>query len=82
MRHTLAPSKNAFFRQRYGLFVKFSNMGALKSKRCSRGHLLAGRNLYMRKDGSRECLRCSLERATKFMWNKIRDRRSRLHKSR
>jgi len=37
-------------------------MGALKSLRCSKGHLLKGRNLYLRKDGTRECRACSLAR--------------------
>jgi hypothetical protein len=37
-------------------------MGALKSIRCSRGHLLKGANLYLRRDGTRECRKCSLER--------------------
>lgn len=38
-------------------------MGALKSPRCSKGHKLAGKNLYIRKDGQRECRTCSLLRA-------------------
>jgi hypothetical protein len=37
-------------------------MGALKSYKCSRGHVLKGANLYMRKDGTRECRKCALER--------------------
>jgi len=32
-----------------------------QSKRCSRGHPLAGKNLCIRKNGSRECRRCSLD---------------------
>jgi hypothetical protein len=38
-------------------------MGALKSYKCSRGHVLAGKNLYIRKNGTRECRKCSLQRA-------------------
>ena len=41
-------------------------MGALKSPRCSKGHRLAGKNLYLRKNGQRECKKCSLERSRKF----------------
>lgn len=40
-------------------------MGALKSSRCSRGHKLSGKNLYIRTDGTRECRKCSLERSRK-----------------
>jgi hypothetical protein len=41
-------------------------MGALKSKRCSRGHLLSPANTYLRKNGQRECRKCSLERSKQF----------------
>jgi hypothetical protein len=34
-------------------------MGALKSLRCARGHKLAGKNLYLRRNGQRECRACS-----------------------
>lgn len=44
-------------------------MGALKSPKCSRGHRLAGRNLYQRADGTRECRKCSLLRS-KRQWRK------------
>lgn len=37
-------------------------MGALKSDRCSKGHALKDPNLYYRKDGQRECLKCKAER--------------------
>ena len=37
-------------------------MGALKSYKCSKGHVLKGTNLYIRADGTRECRKCSLER--------------------
>ena len=40
-------------------------MGALKSKKCSRGHSLSGDNLYIRKNGGRECRKCSLNRSAK-----------------
>ncbi len=40
-------------------------MGALKSLKCSRGHRLVGKNLYIRKDGTRECRQCSLIRSRK-----------------
>jgi hypothetical protein len=38
-------------------------MGALKSYKCSKGHILKGKNLYSRANGSRECRKCSLERS-------------------
>lgn len=41
-------------------------MGALKSTHCSKGHALIADNLYQRKNGSRECRACSLERAKAF----------------
>lgn len=41
-------------------------MGALKSPKCSKGHLLKGDNLYMRKNGQRECKTCSNKRAKEF----------------
>jgi hypothetical protein len=34
-------------------------MGAIKSKRCQRGHLMRAPNLYTRKKGQRECKACS-----------------------
>jgi hypothetical protein len=37
-------------------------MGAIKSKKCSAGHRMAGDNLYFRKDGSRECRKCAAAR--------------------
>lgn len=37
-------------------------MGALKSDRCSKGHSLKDPNLYYRKDGQRECLKCKAAR--------------------
>ncbi len=40
-------------------------MGALKSPTCSKGHKMEGDNLYLRKDGSRECRQCSLDRGKK-----------------
>ena len=40
-------------------------MGALKSEKCSKGHPLAGDNLYIRKNGQRECAQCARERAMK-----------------
>lgn len=39
-------------------------MGALKSSKCRKGHSLRGNNLYIRKDGTRECRACSNRRAT------------------
>lgn len=41
-------------------------MGALKSYKCSKGHILKGNNLYIRINGSRECRKCSLERNRKW----------------
>ena len=41
-------------------------MGALKSYRCSKGHVLAGKNLYLRSNGTRECRKCSLARSKQF----------------
>lgn len=35
-------------------------MGALKSAKCSRGHLMRDPNLYYTKSGQRQCLRCKL----------------------
>ena len=40
-------------------------MPGAKMPRCTRGHMMTGRNLYWRKDGSRECRECSIERARK-----------------
>lgn len=37
-------------------------MGALKSPKCSKGHLMKPPNLYMRPDGQRECLMCKQQR--------------------
>jgi hypothetical protein len=37
-------------------------MGALKSYRCSKGHVLSASNTYKKKHGQRECKKCSLER--------------------
>jgi len=48
------------------------NDGALKSKRCSSGHLLSSRNLYIRKNGTRECRQCSLNRSAEFIKEKCR----------
>ena len=45
-------------------------MGALKSYRCSKGHVLKGGNLYIRKDGTRECRKCSLARQKKWRQEK------------
>lgn len=45
-------------------------MGALKSIRCKKGHLLKGQNLYVRRNGTRECRRCSIERSQQ--WRKQR----------
>ena len=42
-------------------------MGALKSKRCSRGHLLKDGNLYIRSNGTRECRKCSLVRSKEWV---------------
>jgi len=41
-------------------------MGALKSYKCSKGHVLRGANLYVCKNGSRQCRKCALERGRKF----------------
>ena len=41
-------------------------MGALKSLKCAKGHLLAGKNLYLRKNGQRECRLCSLKRSRQW----------------
>ena len=38
---------------------------AFKKFKCKRGHRLVGWNLYKRKDGTRECKRCSLMRVGK-----------------
>jgi hypothetical protein len=38
-------------------------VGALKSFKCSKGHRLVEGNLYIRKDGSRECKKCSKARS-------------------
>jgi hypothetical protein len=40
-------------------------MGAHKSYKCSKGHILKDGNLYIRKDGTRECRKCSLDRGQK-----------------
>lgn len=45
-------------------------MGALKSTKCSKGHRMSGKNLYVRADGSRECRKCSLARSKKFYQSK------------
>lgn len=37
-------------------------MGAIKSYKCSRGHILKDGNLYIRSNGTRECRKCSRER--------------------
>jgi hypothetical protein len=37
-------------------------MGAHKSYKCSKGHILKDSNLYVRKNGTRECKKCSLIR--------------------
>jgi hypothetical protein len=37
-------------------------MGALKAYKCSKGHVMKEGNLYLRKDGTRECRKCSLAR--------------------
>ena len=37
-------------------------MGALKSLKCSKGHVMEDPNLYHRGDGKRECLACKKER--------------------
>ncbi len=34
-------------------------MGALKSKKCARGHKLSGDNVRIRPDGKRDCLACA-----------------------
>ena len=39
------------------------SMGAPVKKKCRRGHALTKMNLYLRKDGTRECRKCSLVRA-------------------
>lgn len=39
-------------------------MGALKSTRCSKGHLL--KDAYVCKNGKRECRQCSKQRARKY----------------
>ena len=44
-------------------------MGALKSPKCSKGHRLAGKNLYQRSNGQRECRKCSLARNAKWKRN-------------
>lgn len=46
-------------------------MGALKSYKCSNGHVLAGRNLYVRADGTRECRKCSLARNREWRKRKL-----------
>lgn len=33
-------------------------MGALKSSKCSKGHVLKAPNLYYRTNGQRECKKC------------------------
>lgn len=38
-------------------------MGALKSSKCSKGHRLIEGNLYVRKDGQRQCRKCQMQRA-------------------
>jgi hypothetical protein len=45
-------------------------MGALKSPKCSKGHPLKGKNLYVRANGSRECRKCSLARSREFQQKK------------
>jgi|SRR5579862_1347471 len=60
MRHTLGVLENRVF---FAFSAILAARGALKSKRCSRGHLRAGKNLYLRKNGTRECRQCSLKRS-------------------
>lgn len=48
-------------------------MGALKSKRCTKGHLLHGGNLYLKSNGQRECKKCSLERSKIAYRNKTKN---------
>lgn len=38
--------------------VRFRIMGALKSSKCSKGHLMRGPNLYIRANGQRQCKAC------------------------
>lgn len=48
-------------------------MAALKKSKCKRGHRLAGRNLYERANGYRECRECSLGRARRYLRKKARE---------
>jgi hypothetical protein len=50
-------------------------MGALKSPKCSRGHRLAGKNLYIRANGTRECRTCSLLRSRKYWRKSVREKK-------
>lgn len=34
-------------------------MGALKSAKCSKGHKMTARNLYVRANGQRQCKKCT-----------------------
>jgi hypothetical protein len=40
-------------------------MPGAKMSHCTKGHRLTPRNLYTRKNGSRECRECSIQRARK-----------------
>lgn len=50
-------------------------MGAIKAYKCNQGHVLKGGNLYLRKNGTRECRKCSLARQRK--WREDRKKKSR-----
>jgi hypothetical protein len=52
-------------------------MGAIKSYRCSKGHVLKDSNVYLRKDGTRECRKCSLIRSSEY--RKIKRRKEQPH---
>lgn len=42
--------------------LSFVAMSGKKKTHCKRGHKLIRKNLYIRKDGTRECKLCSLAR--------------------
>jgi hypothetical protein len=57
---------------RYEYFVTFeATMGAIKSMKCMKGHLLRGKNLYIRANGTRECKACSLARSKRWRKRKL-----------
>jgi hypothetical protein len=62
-------SPRNIFQKRLDIWHDFhenrSAMGAALKSKCKRGHRLAGWNLYLRKDGTRECRQCSLARTAK-----------------